>query len=132
MHSSPGWGPTPNNKAFDGVATLRIGTLLILTTVCAWVLLLAVGAVQALLFALIKREWLKLDGAAELQKKYASIAGDLAVLRKSHEALDELVLTKMNRIATTAKREKKKADSEASEEAEFQWPADVEFPSRMK
>ena len=110
---------------------LSTGTLLILTTVCAWALLLVVGAVQAVLLAVIKREWLKLDGAAEVQKKFASIAAEVAVLKKSHDALDELVLTKMNRIATTSKRDKKKAEEEEAKD-EFQWPSDLEFPSRMK
>jgi len=102
-----------------------------LTTVCAWALLLVVGAVQAVLLAVIKREWLKLDGAAEVQKKFASIAAEVVVLKKSHDALDELVLTKMNRIATTSKRDAKKKEIEEKED-EFNWPTDVEFPSRMK
>lgn len=103
-------------------------TLLILTTACAWVALLVVAGVQTVLFSLIKREWSKLDGTAEVQKKYASIAADLAVLKKSHEALDEIVLHKLNRIATTSKRDAKKKAEE--EEAEFNWPTDLEFPSR--
>src|SRR5262245_30106308 len=79
--SLPEWALTRNQKVFDGAVTLSIGTLLILTTVCAWGLLLAAGAVQAVLLGVIKREWSKLDGAAEVQKKYATCAAEVAVLR---------------------------------------------------
>ena len=69
----------------------------------------------AALAIVLLRESRKLDGAEEVASAVAAVRADVAALAKQHNALDELVLTKMNRIATTEKRTRK-AQQEAEPE----------------
>jgi len=104
---------------------MMAGLFLVLSAVA----LLVLGVLGALTVVLL-RESRKLDGAADLSKKIAATAADIAALRKEHNALDELVLQKMNRIATTRKRDAKKEEEEESSGPKL--PLDLEFPSLVK
>lgn len=97
--------------ASDGEETSVIVTPGILMMAALFLVLSAVGflflaGLSALAIVLL-RESRKLDGASDLSGRFAALRADVAALAKEHNALDELVATKMNRIATTEKRTKK-------------------------
>lgn len=106
---------------------MTLTSVIILMTVCAWALLLAVAAVQACLLALVAREWHKLEGVKEHARKSADVAADLTVLKKSVNLLEEVVDTKLNRLATTSSRGRKKKQEEDKPEL----PSDLFFPSMV-
>ena len=110
-------------------------TLIILTTVVAWVLLLVAAAAGLLVALYLARQAQKVQGIEEVERKYASVAADLSVLKKGVNALEELVAVKLNRMATSDKRARKQKQEQEEEDPqnpEFNFPADLEFPSRMK
>ena len=83
--------------------------------------------VLACLAVVLVRESRKLDGAADLVKKYAANAAETARLEKGLNGLEEVVATKLNRIATTSKREKKAKESRIEDNG---FPVGLDFPSR--
>lgn len=105
-------------------------TLLISMTVVGLALLIAVLLMIAgvSLLVVLLRESHKLDDAGEVQKKIAAVAANHSSLKHGLESLEELVATKLNRIATTSKRDRKKAREEDLEEDQ-EFPSDLEFPS---
>lgn len=105
-------------------------TLLISMTVVGLVLLVAVLLLIAgvSLLVVLLRESRKLDDAGEVQKKIAGVAASHSSLKHALESLEEVVATKLNRIATTSKRDRKKA-REDEEEDQMDLPPDLDFPS---
>jgi len=99
-----------------GLGSLAVVTLLLGSGVCLAVVLV--------------RESKKLDGAVALSERIAALAADTAVARKELNALDEIVATKLNRMATEKKRSVKKQLED--EEDEPKYPRDLEFPSMVK
>lgn len=102
--------------------------------VAGFVGLLAVAAGAAVLGSLLivlLRESRKLDGYAGQAAKVAALTADVAALAKNVNLIEELVHTKLNRIATTSKRARKalEADEEASKDDAQGILSGVEFPS---
>src|SRR5262245_23269638 len=94
------------------------------------VVMISVPLLGALAIVLV-RESRKLDSAGELVKKYATAVADLSRLEKGLNGLEELVAVKLNRIATTDKRNAKRARTETIEEEEQpELPKGLFFPSR--
>ena len=91
------------------------------------VLLLMAGVSLAVV---LLRESRKLDASEELHKKLAGVAANQSSLKHGLESLEELVATKLNRIATTSKRSKKAREDE--EEEQMRLPDDLEFPSMKR
>src|SRR5262245_17441211 len=83
----------------------------------------------AALAIVLLRESRKLDGAADLEGRLAAMRADVAALAKQHNALDELVGVKLNRLATTEKRVSKAQKATAAEEKPETQQQDIFFPS---
>ena len=105
-------------------ATLMMAALFLVLSAVGFLFLSGLAALAIVLL----RESRKLDGAADVHKHYAALSADVAALAKQHNALDELVSTKMNRIATTEKRARK-AQPEAQTETQLAMRQGVLFPS---
>src|SRR5262245_58336554 len=73
----------------------------------------------------------KVQGAEEVEKRYAGLSADVSVTKKGLNALEELVEVKLNRLATTEKRNAKRSKTETVEEEELPaLPKGLFFPSR--
>ena len=107
----PAWASSPKSRASAGAETSVTATQVILMTVLGLgslaVVTLLLGSGVCLAVVLV-RESKKLDGAVALSERIAALAADTAVARKELNALDEIVATKLNRMATEKKRSVKK------------------------
>jgi len=109
--------------------TLAISMMAVALVVLSVVMLVSLAL--AFLASVLVRESRKLDGVLEFAKRVASLDATVDAIRKSLSATDELVMTKLNRIATTDKRSRKK-QAEEVELADESLPAGLWFPDLPK
>src|SRR5262245_11562011 len=94
-------------------------------TVFVSVSLLVAAGLVCLASLYLAQQARKVQGAEEVERKYAGLSADVSVTKKGLNALEELVEVKLNRLATTEKRAKKKV-VEPQEEDEL---SGLYFPS---
>lgn len=111
-----------------GAVTFTLPILLISMMVAGSVLLCVVVAGVAVLAVVLHHEQRKLQHLAGYAEQLKRLSADVAVLRKNHLALDELVSQWMSRSAVRAKRAKKEKAGE-EEEGLGDLPDDVLFPT---